>query len=243
MLVQRVPADGQLVQNLVVALLPEHHPQDFLFPAGEPVRRRQLLQGPAGRSAPVLPAGHHEVGVVNVQGQGPEEKGLLVGEHAVRPGAVEGHESHDLVVIGQVHGEGVVDVIPYIQIPVNGRGQPVLLPHDLAVPDHNGLGGVAHPQALVLVIPGNPFVLQGGEAVRQAEGVAVVDGLGLRVDLHGDDAGIGIGNEQLHLGQDGALELVQVPAGVDMVDHLVAQQKIVLFHGRLLSGTGGFVSV
>ena len=71
----------------------------------------------------------------------------------------------------------------------------------------------------------------------------MVDGLGLRVDLHGDDAGIGIGNEQLHLGQDGALELVQVPAGVDMVDHLVAQQKIVLFHGRLLSGTGGFVSV
>lgn len=98
-------------------------------------------------------------------------------------------------------------------------------------------GAWAHPQALILVVSVDPGLLQGGEALGQAEGVPVVDLFGLGVDVHHNEAGISIGDDELDLRQDRPLQVVHVWTGVDMVDNLVVKQEIILFHG----GSSGMV--
>ena len=137
------------------------------------------------------------------------------------------------MIVGQIHAHGVVNVILLIELLKNGALQPGL-PGQVTAADHDGLGGVADPKALVLVIPVDPGLLQGGEAVRQAEGIAVADLPGLGVNLHHNQAGIGIRDHQLHLGQNRAFQVIHILAGMDMIDDLIVQQKVVFLHGDFL---------
>ena len=162
-------------------------------------------------------------------GESAEGKGLLLGKVPFRLGAVEGEQGHHLVVIGEVQGHGVADIIGGVEVPVDQGVLPVR--RALAALDHQGLWCVAHPQALVLVVPLDPKLLQLAKGFRQAEGVPVEDLPGVGSNLHLHQTGIGAGDQQLHLGQDGALQVVHVLTGVDVVDNFVIKQKKILVHG------------
>lgn len=229
MLKQGVAGDHQLVQNLLVAPVLEHQAEDLLLPPGQVAGMHQFLQAPGLGLLLLGPAGHGVIGIVQMVGEGAEGKGLLLGKVPFRLGAVEGEQGHHLVVIGEVQGHGVADVIGGVEVPVDQGVLPVR--RALAAPDHQGLWCVAHPQALVLVVPLDPQLLQLAKGFRQAEGVPVEDLPGVGINLHLHQTGIGAGDQQLHLGQDGALQVVHVLTGVDVVDNFVIKQKKILVHG------------
>ena len=166
-------------------------------------------------------------------GQGTHEKGLPVGEQAVRLGTVKGQAAHGLARVSDVHLHAVVDVIIQIDFPVAGGGKPVVSRQDFAVPHHHGLWRMAEPDAVRLVNLPQPGPLCRLKLPGLTKRVPVDKLLGLRVHLNGEKAGIGVGDHQLQLSQQRRLQLLHGPAGVEPVEHLIVQQKVIGFHGQI----------
>ena len=191
----------------------------------------QFRQG-GSPSVPLLLLQAAGVGQVDLVGQNPEIEGLLLREQPLPSGAVEGQPPQHLLTVDQVHLEAVVKPIAVALIkPIGGDGEPLLLPQNLAVPEKHRLPGMAEPGGVGLVDALDPALLHRLEGFRPAEGDAMADLMAVRILLNGNDAGAGVGDDQLQLGQQHPPQFLHRPADVDAVDDLTAQQEFILFHG------------
>lgn len=95
-----------------------------------------VVRGPARRGGARQQSGHL---LVEVRAHGPEQEELVVGERPVLPAAEQAQRPQGLTVADNAVLEGVIDLKGLIALLVDGGAQPLLFPHQVALPEEGGL--------------------------------------------------------------------------------------------------------
>ena len=169
--------------------------------------------------------------LVQVEGHAAHQEKLLVGEGAVLPAAKQAQGPQRTAVGDDPALQGVIDVIGLVALLVDGRAQPLLLAHQVALPEDGGLPAQAQPAGVVVVGEAHVVLLCLGKFRGVTEGVDQMDPPVLLLVAH--DAGIPERDEQLQHGQEIPAQIGIGPAAIELADHIVEDKKVVfLYHIR-----------
>lgn len=181
-----------------------------------------VVRGPTRRGGARQQSGHL---LVEVRAHGPEQEELMVGERPVLPAAEQAQRPQGLTVADNAVLEGVIDLKGLIALLVDGGAQPLLFPHQVALPEEGGLPAAAQPGGVVVGGKAHVPALGLGKGGGDAEGVHQVDGgPGLR-PAH--DAGVAVGNEHPQHRQKGVPQVLIGPASVQLRQYMIEDQKLV----------------